>query len=807
MKSPVVESSMYEVAFKIQIHGVVQGVGFRPAVWSLAQRYQLRGQVLNNGQGVQIMVAGAKADLIKFVRELTSNPPPLAKIHNLNWEFISPEFITGLGFEIAVSEPTGKETSIVPDAATCPDCLQEIFEPGARRFRYPFTNCTHCGPRFTIQRQIPYDRLHTTMQEFVMCEACSQEYGDPQDRRFHAEPIACQLCGPIIWLEQADEEPIAIEPSSMMDEADAVCTLLKRGHIVAIKGLGGFQLACDATQENAVYRLRALKHRERKPFALMARDLGIIRDYCRVSDQEAELLQSSAAPIVLLYREGHSALAPSVAPGISTYGFMLPNTPLHHLILKRMPVPIVLTSGNQAAEPQWIANALAKKHLGHIAEYFVLHNRDIAHRVDDSIQKVMLDVPRVFRRSRGYAPSPLFLPKGFSPAPGVLAMGGELKNTFCFLKGGQALLSHHIGDLEEALTYADYQHALNQYQPIFGHTPEVIAIDCHPEYVSSKLGRIRAQQEKRSLVEVQHHHAHFAACLADNNIPLGTSPILGVVLDGLGYGEDQSLWGGEFFAGDYRSVTRLGTFKPVAMLGGTQAILEPWRNTYAHLVAAMGWSRFARNYHDLPLFHYLDRKPRTMLDQMLSKNVNSPRASSCGRLFDAVAAAMGLCQNRIRFEGQAAMELEALVDRATIEEEDDRLAYPFSIPKLGDSQLLYVEPLVMWEALLGDLILDTPRSVMAARFHKGLANIICAMVNTCREHSEGHRPYQTVALSGGVFQNQILFELVHRKLSAAGMTVLSHHQVPMNDGGLSLGQAVIAAARIMGHEKEKGLCA
>lgn len=801
IKTPLIEPATEEAAWRIQVHGVVQGVGFRPTVWTLAQRHQLRGRVLNNGQGVQILTAGEKTNLVNFIKELTDYPPPLATISNVDWESISLDEIPEHEFVIASTEHTGRETGIVPDAATCLECLKEIFDPFVRRFRYPFTNCTHCGPRLTIQQRIPYDRSHTTMHSFTMCESCAQEYSDPQDRRFHAEPIACHVCGPKAWLERADGKPIAVDSLSMLDDVDAVCTLLKRGHIVAIKGLGGFQLACDASQEDSVSRLRAHKQREGKPFALMARDLDIVRRYCTVSDQEAALLQSLAAPIVLLSRHDQHSLVPSVAQGFSTYGFMLPNSPLHHLILKRMTVPIVLTSGNQAGEPQWIDNVLAKEHLGHIAEYFIFHHRDIAQRVDDSVLKVMLNEPRIFRRSRGYAPAPITLPKGFEQTPSILAMGGELKNTFCFVKNGQALLSHHIGDLEDALTYVDYQRALEHYQPLFGQTPNVMAVDRHPEYVSSKLGRERAEQTQLPLIEVQHHHAHMAACLADNDIPVDTAPVLGVILDGLGYGEDHTIWGGEFLAGDYRDVIRLGTFKPVAMLGGTQAIKEPWRNTYAHVVAEMGWTRFAMNYQELPLFHYLEQKPRAMLDQMRDKNLNSPVASSCGRLFDAVAAAMGICQDRVLYEGQAAMELEALVDRATLEKENNALPYPFSIPRLQESQLPYVEPLAMWEALLGDLVLGTPRPIMAARFHAGLANVICAMVKTCSQTSDGQRAYHTVALSGGVFQNKILFELVQQKLSEEGFIVLSHHQVPMNDGGLALGQAVIAAARSMNYEQ------
>ena len=795
MHAPFVPPSTEECAWQIQIQGLVQGVGFRPAVWNLAQRHHLRGRVWNNGQGVEIMAVGEKADLVNFMTALNNHPPPLARISSVHWESISIDEIPEHEFLIVTTKNTGRETGIIPDTATCSECLKEIFDPHARRFRYPFTNCTHCGPRLTIQTQIPYDRSHTTMHPFPLCDPCAKEYGDPDDRRFHAEPIACPACGPQVCLERADGKPL-VDSFRTPDVVDAVCMLLKRGSIVAIKGLGGFQLACDASREKSVGRLRALKQREGKPFALMAADLDMIRRYCTVSHQEAALLQSPAAPIVLLSRKGPYSLASSVAQGVSTYGFMLPNSPLHHLILQQMTVPIVLTSGNQAGEPQWIDNVLAKEHLGRIAEYFVLHNRGITQRVDDSVVKVMLNVPRMFRRSRGYAPMPVPLPKGFAQGPDVLAMGGELKNTFCFIKKGQAFLSHHIGDLEDALTYADYQRALAQYQQLFGLTPEVIAIDRHPEYLSSKLGRERAGQAQLPLSEVQHHHAHLAACLVDNGIALTTSPVIGVILDGLGYGEDHTLWGGEFLAGDYHQVTRLGTFKPVAMLGGSQAIQEPWRNTYAHLVAGMGWAQFAKNYHELPLFHYLEQKPRAMLDQMLRKNVNSPLASSCGRLFDAVAVAMGICQDHILYEGQAAMELEAMVDLATLELEDETLAYSCSISPLRGSLLPFIDPLDMWKRFLGDLALGIPRSVMAARFHKGLANAICAMVKICSQTSDSQPDYHSVALSGGVFQNKILFELVHQKLSSEGFTVLSHHEIPMNDGGLALGQAVIAAAHL-----------
>ncbi len=804
--SLLLNSPTEECAWQIQVRGLVQGVGFRPTVWNLAQRYHLRGRVLNNGQGVEIWAAGEKSHLENFLRELADHPPLLATIHTLDWKHIPPDAIPENEFWIANTESTGKETGILPDAATCPDCLAEIHNPSARRFQYPFTNCTHCGPRLTIQQHIPYERLHTTMQAFTMCEACDREYRDPQDRRFHAEPIACPECGPKVWLESPNGDLGAFQLDGITDALDSVAALLHRGNIVAIKGLGGFQLACDATKEECVHRLRTLKQREGKPFALMARDIETILHYCQVSKAESAVLQSASAPIVLLARNNQQELAPSVAPGASTYGFMLPNTPLHHLILDRLTVPIVLTSGNRAGEPQGIENASVKEQLRSIADYFVMHDREITQRVDDSVVKVMGNIPRLFRRSRGYAPAPINLPEGFEQAPVVLAMGGELKNTFCFLKQGQALLSHHIGDLEDAMTNADYRRALEHYQPLFGQRPELIAIDRHPEYVSSKLGKEEAERNRISAVEIQHHHAHLAACLAENGIPLKTTPVLGIILDGLGYGEDGTFWGGEFLAGDYRRYTRLGTCKPVAMLGGGKAITEPWRNTYAHLMSEMGWDSLSENYHQLPLYHYLGSKPRYLLDQMVRRGLNSPRASSCGRLFDAVAAAMGVCQDRVTFEGQAAMELEALVDRTALQDAHHPRGYPFAIRHSPGFQLPYIEPLPMWEALLDDLLLNTPPPIMAARFHAGLARAICSMVDKVNQTPEGPPRYQTVALSGGVFQNTILFELVQTQLSERGLTVLTHRAVPTNDGGLALGQAAIAAAQTIDEERGKRAC-
>lgn len=810
-----------ERAELIRVRGLVQGVGFRPTVWRLARRHGLRGWVANDAHGVRIHVCGAADAVDAFAHALSAEAPPLARVDAVERVAARP-LPPGAAFEIVASigprdagaaadaADAAVHTGVVPDAATCAACLQEVLDPFARRFRYPFTNCTHCGPRLSIIERVPYDRAATTMRSFPMCAACAAEYRDPTDRRFHAQPIACHACGPRAWLERADGKAIAVDALTTLDAVDAVCSLLQRGQIVAVKGLGGFQLACDARNEDAVARLRQRKHRERKPFALMARDLGVVRRHCIVSDDDEALLTSAAAPIVIMQVQGGAPLAGSVAPGLCTLGVMLPNTPLHHLMLRRMDRPIVLTSGNRADEPQCIDNDEARARLGGIADYFVFHDRDIARRVDDSVARVVAGKPRVLRRARGLAPAPLALPPGFEAAPPVLAMGGELKNTFCLLQSfggrGQAILSHHIGDLESAPTHASYRAAIDAYRQLFEHTPQAVAIDLHPEYLSAKLGQELAASQALALVGVQHHHAHIAACMAENGVPRGAPPVLGVALDGLGYGDDGGLWGGEFLCANYTASVRLATFKPVAMPGGEQAMFEPWRNTYAHLLAEMGWARFAMNYAELDLHRFLTAKPHALLHSMIEGGVNSPLASSCGRLFDAVAAAAGVCREHALYEGQAAVEFEALVDRRTLLDEDDELAYPFAIPRLKASRLPYVEPLAMWEALLGDLILATPVPVIAARFHKGLAIAIVRMVDKLvQRRCEEGEPLTTVALSGGVFQNRVLLEQVLQRLEPLKLRVLTHARVPANDGGLSLGQATVAAARLL--MKESAPCA
>jgi hydrogenase maturation protein HypF len=783
------------VAELIRVRGLVQGVGFRPTVWRLARRHGLRGWVANDGDGVSITVRGTTAEITRFVDSLLREAPPLARIDRIERAPSLPQADDN-DFRIAASAATRPRTGVVPDAATCSQCRIEVLDVRERRYRYPFTNCTHCGPRLSIILGIPYDRQGTTMRLFDLCATCANEYHTPDDRRFHAQPIACHACGPRVWLESSAGTPIVRDASVAPDDIDAAAALLKRGQILAIKGLGGFQLACDATDPTVVARLRARKQRADKPLAMMVRDIRVARAFCGITDQEAAVLCSAAAPIVILAaHDDGSTVAENVAAGIGTFGVMLPNTPLHHLMLRGMDRPIVLTSGNLSDEPQCIDNHEARRTLGGIADCFLLHDRDIARRVDDSIVRIMGGRPRVIRRARGYAPAPLMLPDGFAGAPPVLAMGGELKSAFCLLHDGQAILSHHMGDLENARTYADYARSIEAYQDLFAHAPAIVAVDCHPDYLSTRLGHDLAAQHRLAVADVQHHHAHIAACLAENDVALDAGPVIGVALDGLGHGLDGTLWGGEFLLADYRDCQRLATFKPVAMPGGAQAIREPWRNTYAHLTAGMGWARFANDYSATPLHQFLQTKPRAVLDGMIAHGVNSPLASSCGRLFDAVAVAVGICRERVDYEGQAAVEFEALVDAHALAHEDERLAYRFAIPVLPSSKLPYVDPLPMWLALLGDLREDTPVPMIAARFHKGLASVIARMVDKLRQHRPDMEPVSTVALSGGVLQNRVLLELLIHRLEIMGLRVLTHALVPANDGGLALGQAVIAAAR------------
>jgi hydrogenase maturation protein HypF len=783
-------------SYQIRVRGRVQGVGFRPTLWRVAREIGLCGEVLNDAEGVLIRVAGPSEKITAFIRQIEREPPPLARIEAIEVEPYAGALPSA--FVIAESFGGDSHTEVCPDAALCPKCAEEISDASSRRYRYPFTTCTHCGPRLTIVTGVPYDRNRTTMQPFELCNACGSEYNDPANRRFHAEAIACSACGPSARLIRFDGDPITPEPHPVPDKVDAAATLIRKGEIVAVKGLGGYQLACGATNGETVATLRQRKKRDAKPFALMARDLDVIRRFCSISPEEEQALTSPEAPIVLLSADGAERLAEGIAPGLATLGFMLPTTPLHALLLRQMSDPVVMTSGNLSDEPQVTCDGAARTRLASIATHALVHDRDIANRVDDSVVRFSAGKIRIIRRARGYAPSPIRLPKGFETALQLLAFGGELKAAFCLVKDGEAILSQHQGDLEDARTFDDYKKNLALYTALFVSEPANLVADRHPEYLSTKLAHDRALSGGSPLIEVQHHHAHVAACLAENGRPLSARPVLGIVLDGLGYGDGGEIWGGEFLLADYCDYQRLGTFKPVAMLGGAQAAREPWRNLYAHLMAAMDWPTFVRDFADIEVCRYLEAQPRKVLDAMLRDGTNSPKASSCGRLFDAFAAAIGICRDKQAYEGEAAARVEAIVDQ------DEPLAYPFAIRNLRGRALPYIEPHPAWNAILRDIAQKIPPGRMAARFHKGLGDAIGSMVTKLADAEGGGAPrFDTVALSGGCFQNKVLLEEVSRRLRGCGVTILTHSRVPANDGGLALGQAVIAAANLITKKNEE----
>ena len=613
------------------------------------------------------------------------------------------------------------------------------------------------------------------MAVFPMCEDCAREYEDPADRRFHAQPNACPVCGPRLWLEDGQGR---VDCSDSIAE---VARLLKEGAIVAIKGIGGFHLACDATSDATVADLRRRKRRAAKPLAVMAENASQISRFCSVSEEEEKLLEARSAPIVLLRNSG-DALAGGIVPGQVQTGFMLPYSPLHHLLMAALDRPIVLTSGNLSDEPQAIDNDDARKRLSGIADYWLMHDRDIVNRLDDSVMRLDAPGPHILRRARGLAPEPLPLAEAFGDAPAVLAMGGELKSTFCLLKDGQAVPSQHLGDLEEAATHADYRKAITLYRDIFRFDPEVIAVDMHPDYLSTQWGEALAEETGARLVRVQHHHAHLASCLAEHRIEPGDDLTLGIVMDGLGLGTDGTLWGGEFLVGGYGGFERAGHFLPVALPGGAQAMREPWRNTVAHLIAAFG-DRWRERVAATPFAAMLDGKQAGVVEQMIAKGLNAPLSSSAGRLFDAVAAMLGICADRQHYEGQAAMEMEALV----ADYQDATGAFPVASEAANGATVLSWVPL--WEALLEDLAGGVEAGVIAARFHAGLAAALGETATRIARSSGTPR----IALSGGVMQNRILMEQLHARLTRDGFHVLVQSRVPANDGGLALGQAAIAA--------------
>jgi hydrogenase maturation protein HypF len=775
---------------RIRVRGQVQGVGFRPTVWRLAHECELTGHVLNDGGGVLIKVWGESKRINEFLERLEREAPILAHIEKMESRALDlPADCSD--FQIQHSKAGDINTGIVPDAALCPDCLADITDPHNRRYRYAFTNCTHCGPRLSIIRSIPYDRANTAMSAFAMCDDCQSEYDNPADRRFHAQPNACPTCGPKVWLE--DAAGVAVEISADEDAISVAANLICKGQIIAIKGIGGFHLACDATSENAVGLLRQRKKRYHKPFALMAGDLSTISSYAEISDKERELLKDKAAPIVLLERkENGQSLASGIAPGQNSLGFMLPYTPLHQILLQEIEFPIVMTSGNLSHEPQVITNSTARKQLSTIADYLLLNDRDIINRLDDSVVRMTKDNRQTLRRARGYAPSQITLPEGFENTPPILAMGAEMKNTFCLMKDGQANLSQHMGNLGDTATHEQYRKALTLYQHLYDFTPAMIAIDLHPQYHSSQWGQTLAEENSWAVKKIQHHHAHIAACMAEHGLPIDTEPVLGIALDGLGLGDDGQIWGGEFLLANYAGYKRLASFAPIALPGGEKAMQEPWRNAYAHLQKAIGWEGLCADYSQLSITRFLQTKPFDILKTMCERGVNSPPASSAGRLFDATAAVLDLHRDRLDYEGQAAMELEALASSC---HQRDPGYYQVQLEG-GAPALLNWSP--MWRQLLDDLSSGRDKALIARRFHNSVATAIVQMV----QHCASHEPFEQIVLSGGVFQNSLLLKRVSGDLKSEGFEVLVPSKIPANDGGISLGQVAIAAAQYKNCMKE-----
>ena len=739
---------MNTVRTAVRVEGVVQGVGFRPFVYALATGLGLTGLVGNDLDGVFAEVEGPAAAVGEFLRRLERDAPPLARIERVTATAITPRRPAEAGFVIAASDAqTGlRRTLVSADTATCADCLRELGDPADRRCKYPFINCTNCGPRFTIVRDVPYDRPLTTMAPFTMCERCAAEYHDPADRRFHAQPVCCPACGPRLALNDDSDDPL-----------QAAAELLRHGQILAVKGLGGYHLAADAACEQAVAALRARKHREDKPFAVMAADLAAAAELAEVDAAAAALLTSPARPIVLLPKRPGAAVAIATAPGNRQLGVMLPYTPLHHLLLAAVARPIVLTSGNVSDEPIVYRDAQARETLKDIADAFLTHDRAIHVRTDDSVARTFRGRPMLLRRSRGYVPEPLAVATGF-PRP-VLACGAELKNTFCLARGRHAFVSHHIGDLENAETLRSFTEGIEHFRRLFDIDPQVVAHDLHPEYLSTKYA---LELDDVDLQPVQHHHAHIASCLADNG---EAGPVIGVAFDGTGYGADGTIWGGEFLAAGLAGFERGGHLAPVPMPGGAAAIRQPWRMAAAYT----GDPEVARRHPD----------QWSAVVAMAAKGINSPLTSSAGRLFDAAAALLGV-RDAINYEGQAAVELEQLADPG------EAGVYPARV-EAGDPFRICGSDLL--HAVIEDRTARVPAPVIAARFHHGVAALIEAGCLLMRERHD----LATVALSGGVFQNLLLLRATVGRLEARGFRVLLHSRVPCNDGGISLGQALIAA--------------
>ena len=764
------ESSRAILARKaIDVTGIVQGVGFRPFIYRLAQECNLTGFIANTPAGVTIEVQGDPDLLDRFLVRLPSELPPLAKITSLLSRDAEPQAETA--FRIVSSRLDAPPKALIsPDVAVCGDCLREMMNPRDRRFRYPFINCTNCGPRFTIIRDIPYDRARTSMASFQMCAACQAEYDDPANRRFHAQPNACWDCGPQLQLWAADGSHI-----NVAEPLRETARLLEKDGIVAVKGLGGFHLACNARSEAAVNMLRERKRRVEKPFAVMLRRIEDVDRSCVVDDAARKLLLSIERPIVLLPRKPDSGLADGIAPRNRFLGVFLPYTPLHHLLFSSGKFDaLVMTSANLSEEPIAIDNEEAVRRLQGIADAYLVHNRDILRRCDDSVVRLAAGRTQMLRRSRGFVPVPVPLEHESQP---ILAVGGELKNTICIVRGSEAFLSQHIGDLENLESYSFFEEAVQHLQRILEVHPKVIAYDLHPDYFSTKWALGQDSEDVR-LIGVQHHHAHIASCMAENHLD---GKVIGIALDGTGYGTDGAVWGGEVLLADYADFERAAHFEYIPLPGGAAAIHEPWRVALSYLV-----KHYVKDLDtlDLPFIRGIDSRRRQIIQQMIDRQIHSPRTSSCGRLFDAVASLVGI-RSTVNYEAQAAIELEMAAHDST-----DEGAYPFDL--IPDGPNWQIGTLSLFEALLHDIRRQQPVSDISRRFHAGLAAIFVDLADKIREQSQLNR----VCLSGGCFQNVLLFQLMLDALRAKSFEVYFHSEVPAGDGGISLGQALIAAHRL-----------
>jgi hydrogenase maturation protein HypF len=753
----------------IAIRGVVQGVGFRPFVYGLASRLALSGFVRNEVGGVQIEVEGDSDSLDQFVTRLATDLPPLAQLDNLSWERRPTCGDRAFHIEQSAFEQKGPVV-ITPDAATCDDCLRELFDPNDRRYRYPFLNCTNCGPRLTIVLAAPYDRQRTTMAGFEMCAACRAEYEDPGNRRFHAQPVACPACGP--RLQAMDRMGRAIQAS---DPLALLVDVLRAGQIAGVKGIGGFHLACDATNGAAVAELRRRKHRDEKPFALMVMDLEAAARWCEVSAAEQVLLTSPRRPIVLLRKRAGHGVAEGIAPGNPSLGIMLPYTPLHHLLLRALEgMPLVMTSGNQSDEPIAYEDGDAVARLGGIADFFLTHNRPIHVRCDDSVTRVIGEMESPIRRSRGVAPQPVRLPMACMKP--VLAVGGQLKGAIALGRETQAIVSHHLGDLDHFEAYRAFERDVALYEQLFATTPATIAHDLHPDYASTRYAIRRAAEAGMECVAVQHHHAHMASCMAEHGLD---EPVIGVTFDGTGYGTDGAVWGGEFLLGDYGAFRRAAQLRYVGLPGGDKAIREPWRMAIAHLRDAGARCPPLEKRHTAVEWKAIER--------MLERRFNTPLTSSAGRLFDAVAALAGV-RDVTSYEGQAAMELEWLATDVPA-----CGGYPFSVDDSGgDAKPWMIDTRPMIAAVAADAGGMEIAARIARRFHTTMVELIADVCGRIRTVSG----LGCVVLSGGVFMNALLADETQRRLIDLGFRVYRHRIVPPNDGGLSLGQLAIAARRI-----------